>query len=55
LALAWILRRPEISATITGATKAKHVLDNVAASDVELTGDVLKQIEQILDNDPLEK
>jgi voltage-dependent potassium channel beta subunit len=53
LALAWILRRPEISATITGATKVEHVLDNVAASDVELTDDVLETIEGILDNDPL--
>jgi voltage-dependent potassium channel beta subunit len=52
LALAWILRRPEISATITGATKVKHIQDNVAASDVELTADVLEKIEQILDNDP---
>ncbi len=52
LALAWILRRSEISATITGATKVKHIQDNVAASDVELTADVLEKIEQILDNDP---
>ncbi len=53
LALAWILRRPEISAAITGATKVKHVRDNVQASDVELTPDVQARIEAILDNDPL--
>ncbi|MFP4395911.1 MAG: aldo/keto reductase family protein, partial [Anaerolineales bacterium] len=52
LALAWILRRPEISAAITGATKVAHVKDNVAASDVELSNDVLARIEAILDNDP---
>ncbi len=52
LALAWILRRPEISAAITGATKVKHVKDNVAASEVELSDDVLARIEAILDNDP---
>jgi voltage-dependent potassium channel beta subunit len=52
LALAWILRRPEISAAITGATKVAHVKDNVAASEVELSDDVLARIEAILDNDP---
>ncbi|MGC9398943.1 MAG: aldo/keto reductase family protein [Anaerolineae bacterium] len=53
LALAWILRRPEISAAITGATKVRHVEDNVKASEVELLPDVLARIEEILDNDPL--
>jgi voltage-dependent potassium channel beta subunit len=53
LALAWILRRPEISAAITGATKVKHVRDNVQASEVELSPDVLTRIEEILDNNPL--
>ena len=53
LALAWVLRRPEISAAITGATKVKHVRDNVQASEVELMPDVQERIEAILDNDPL--
>jgi voltage-dependent potassium channel beta subunit len=53
LALAWVLRRPEISAAITGATKVKHVRDNVQASEVELTSGVQARIEHILDNDPL--
>jgi voltage-dependent potassium channel beta subunit len=53
LALAWILRRSEISAAITGATKVKHVRDNVKASGVELSADVQARIEAILDNDPL--
>jgi len=50
LALAWILRRPEISTVITGATKPEHVLSNVKAAGVRLDADVLEQIEQILDN-----
>ncbi len=49
LALAWILRRPEISAAITGATRVEHVLSNVKASDVVLSPDVLEQIAAILD------
>ena len=52
LALAWILRRPEISAAIVGATKPEHVIENVKASDVELSNDILDQIEEILDNEP---
>jgi voltage-dependent potassium channel beta subunit len=52
LALAWILRRPEISAVITGATKPEHVLSNVKAAGAHLDADVLEQIESILDNVP---
>ena len=52
LALAWILRRPEISCCITGATKEDHVLDNVKAAGRELSNDTLEQIEKILDNKP---
>lgn len=52
LALAWILRRPEISAAITGATRPEHVIESAEASDVELSADVLEQIEEVLDNAP---
>ena len=52
LALAWILRRPEISAAIVGATKPEHVIENVKASDISLSKDTLEQIEEVLDNTP---
>jgi len=52
LALSWILRRPEISSAIVGATKPEHVLENVKASDISLSKDVIEQIEEILDNTP---
>ncbi|MFW9768083.1 MAG: aldo/keto reductase, partial [Candidatus Thorarchaeota archaeon] len=52
LALAWVLRRPEVSSAIVGATKPEHVIDNVAASDVNLSKDTLEGIEEILDNTP---
>jgi voltage-dependent potassium channel beta subunit len=52
LALAWILRRPEISAVITGATRPEHVLSNVKAAGVRLTPDVLEEIETVLNNAP---
>ena len=52
LALAWILRRREISSAIIGATKPEHVLENVAASGVKLSSSTLEEIHQILDNEP---
>jgi voltage-dependent potassium channel beta subunit len=48
LALAWILRRPEISSVIAGATRPEHVINNVKAAEVELSDDVLQRIEEIL-------
>ncbi len=52
LALAWILRRSEISCAITGATSEAHVLSNVAASDITLDNQALEEIEGILNNKP---
>ena len=52
LGLAWLLRRSEISAVITGATKPEHVLSTAEGTGVNLTSDVLERIEQILDNAP---
>lgn len=52
LALAWILRRPEISAAIIGATKPEQVIENVEASSIELTSETLYLIEDVLKNAP---
>ena len=52
LALAWVLRRPEISAALVGATKPEHVIENVGASDVTLSKDTLEQIHEVLNNEP---
>jgi len=52
LALAWVLRRPEVSCAITGATAAEQVEKNVMASQVKLSDDTLREIENILDNRP---
>ncbi len=48
LALAWVLRRPEVSSVITGATKTSHVLDNIKAAEVQLSAETLGRIEEIL-------
>ncbi len=48
LALAWILRLPEISCAITGATKVKQVEENVIASEIELPHEIVEILENIL-------
>jgi voltage-dependent potassium channel beta subunit len=48
LALAWILRRSEISCVITGATRPEHVKSNLQAADIKLDEDLLARIEAIL-------
>jgi voltage-dependent potassium channel beta subunit len=50
LALAWCLRRPEISSVITGASRPQQVLDNAKASDVVLDEAIQERIEGILAN-----
>ncbi|MFQ5979819.1 MAG: aldo/keto reductase family protein [Candidatus Heimdallarchaeota archaeon] len=50
LSLAWILRRPEITCPITGATRPEHVIQNVQATEVTLEEATLEEIEKILDN-----
>jgi aryl-alcohol dehydrogenase-like predicted oxidoreductase len=44
LALAWVLRRPEVASAITGASRPEQVHANAAASGTELSEDVLTAI-----------
>ncbi len=55
LALTWTLKNPNVSTVITGASKPEQVVENMKAIDYLdlLTEDVLKSIEQILNNKPL--
>ncbi len=54
LAIAWILRRKEVSSVITGATRLEQLDENVAAGEYWelLTDDMLEKIEQIVGNLP---
>lgn len=45
IALAWLLRKPGISAPIVGATKLGHLSDAIAAIEVELTAEEIEQLE----------
>ncbi|MBT3392239.1 MAG: aldo/keto reductase [Chloroflexi bacterium] len=56
LALAWLLRRKEVSSVITGATKMSQLKDNLGAADAIalLTDDVLDEIEAVISHEPEE-
>ena len=48
LALAWVLQNENVSAAIMGATKPAQVKENVKASGVKLSHDVMAAIDKIL-------
>lgn len=48
LALAWVLREPNVSSAIIGASKPEQVEDNAAASGVELDDESLRAIDEAL-------
>ena len=52
LALAWILRLPQISSVITGASKPEQLEANITASGLRLPQDALDEIERILNYHP---
>jgi voltage-dependent potassium channel beta subunit len=54
LALAWCLKNPNVSTVITGASRTEQVIENMQALHVagQLTGEVMEQIEQVLQNKP---
>jgi aryl-alcohol dehydrogenase-like predicted oxidoreductase len=48
LALAWVLRRSEVTSCIIGATRPEQVADNAAASGVKLPAETVGRMEEIL-------
>lgn len=51
LAIAWLLKNPNVSTVITGASRVEQVKENMKALDVvpKLTDDVMETIEKILE------
>ncbi|MFN7249677.1 MAG: aldo/keto reductase family protein [Anaerobacillus sp.] len=48
LALAWVLRQPNVASALIGASKPSQVEENVKAIDVVLTEEIVNRIEEIL-------
>jgi aryl-alcohol dehydrogenase-like predicted oxidoreductase len=55
LALAWVLRRPELASAIVGASRPEQVHANAKASGIELTPDTLAAIEEALGDTPVKQ
>lgn len=47
LALAWVLRRSEVSSAIIGATKVAQLEENVTAVDIAIADDVLAKLDEV--------
>src|SRR5205814_531794 len=55
LALAWVLRRPEVASAITGATRPEHVHANAKACGIRLAPDTLAAIDEVLGDVPVKQ
>ena len=49
LALSWVLRQEDVSSAIIGASRPEQVDDNAAASGVELSADMISEIDHLLE------
>jgi aryl-alcohol dehydrogenase-like predicted oxidoreductase len=55
LALAWVLRRPEVASAIVGASRPEQVHANAKASGIELSPDTLAAIDDALGDAPVKE
>ena len=53
MALAWVLRRPELASTIVGASRPEQVHANAKASGIALAPDTLEAIDEALGDVPV--
>ncbi|HEU4978952.1 MAG TPA: aldo/keto reductase family protein [Solirubrobacteraceae bacterium] len=55
MALAWVLRRPELASAIVGASRPEQVHANAKASGIELSADTLAAIDDALGDAPVKE
>ncbi|MDE3132880.1 MAG: aldo/keto reductase family protein [Acidobacteriota bacterium] len=55
LALAWVLRRPEVASAIVGASRPEQVHANASASGIELAAEVLAAVDEALGDVPVKE
>jgi aryl-alcohol dehydrogenase-like predicted oxidoreductase len=46
IALAWLLHKPAVTAPIVGVLQPSHIVDAVAAAELQLTGELIDRLEQ---------
>jgi aryl-alcohol dehydrogenase-like predicted oxidoreductase len=49
LAVAWVLRNPNVAAAIIGASRPEQVAENAAVSGRRLDDSIMKRIDEVLD------
>ena len=47
IALAWLLHQPQVTSVIVGAKRVEQLEDNIAATQVELSGSDLEAIDKV--------
>ena len=47
VALAWVMARPGITATLIGASKLPQLASNIAASEITLSEDQTKRLDEV--------
>lgn len=47
LSLAWILHNPNVASALVGASRPQQIEENIKASEITLSGDVIERINQI--------
>jgi len=52
LALAWVLREPNVASVLLGASRPDHLRENVAASGIEFDASTLEEIDRALEGLP---
>ena len=54
LAMAWVIKNPNVASAITGASRVEQVYDSVKALEVlpKLTDEIMKEIDEVLGNKP---
>jgi aryl-alcohol dehydrogenase-like predicted oxidoreductase len=52
LAVAWVLQNPNVASAIIGATKPEQIKENVAASGVTLSKEIMREIDRALGDLP---
>jgi aryl-alcohol dehydrogenase-like predicted oxidoreductase len=48
VAIAWVLHQPGVTAALAGSRSEGHTRENAGAADVELTADVLAELEALV-------
>ena len=54
LAMAWVLKNPNVASAITGASRVEQIYKSIRALEIvpKLTDEIMNEIEEILQNKP---